>query len=338
MDNHHSSNNENIHIVDSDDCSEVNRSTNAQVSDRKELVRISTRYLYNRTKLRTDVQGLLNRAKEICIETDPITGTYIYFVAWNCPECYWKLTHGTENIYLFNLDLTYSFFFLFVSLLIKIVLFFVNGALYKIEEEKDDSTVWTKRKPSFATVFQDDWFEINQLRLVAEQQLAAAAVAAAPTTTVALPVVNNNYTLSTTTTTTTTTINNSTNANDANGTTATPTAAAPPPAQAAPPPNDVNNANGTIAAPPPAQTNAAAQPSTDAIAQMATELANGKAKLATSEADLEARKVINLTNDDTYDEARQDEDFWYRFISNAIYGDVFDSTISDCNKSTQKNK
>ena len=100
----------------------------------------------------------------------------------------------------------------------------------------------------------------------------------------------------------------------------------------------MNNANGTIAAPPPAQTNAAAQPSTDAIAQMATELANGKAKLATSEADLEARKVINLTNDDTYDEARQDEDFWYRFISNAIYGDVFDSTISDCNKSTQKNK
>ena len=337
MDNHHSSNNSNNIIVDSDDGSEVNRSTNTRSSDRKELERISTWRRYNRGKLRTDVQGLLNRAKEICIETDPITGTYIYFVAWNCPECYWKLTHGTENIYLFNLDLTYSFFFLFVSLLIKIVLFFVNGALYKIEEEKDDSTVWTKRKPSFATVFQDDWFEINQLRLVAEQQLAAAAVAAAPTTTVALPVVNNNYTLSTTTTTTTT-INNSTNANDANGTTATPTAAAPPPAQAAPPPNDVNNANGTIAAPPPAQTNAAAQPSTDAIAQMATELANGKAKLATSEADLEARKVINLTNDDTYDEARQDEDFWYRFISNAIYGDVFDSTISDCNKSTQKNK
>lgn len=78
MDSHHSSNNENIHIVDSDDGSEVNRSTNVRVSDRKELVRISVWRSYNRTKLRTHVQGLLNRAKKICIETDPIAGTYIY--------------------------------------------------------------------------------------------------------------------------------------------------------------------------------------------------------------------------------------------------------------------
>ena len=64
----------------------------------------------------------------------------------------------------------------------------------------------------------------------------------------------------------------------------------------------------------PAQTNAEAQPPTDAIAQMATELANVKAKLAIFEADLEARKMIYLTNDDTYDDsddASADDIQWF---------------------------